>query len=67
MSASFALLYSLEEFYNPQLTVKVIGHQWYWTYEITHFLPPDFGPKADPIDYGTEGWPDINHMKILEA
>ena len=36
MSASFALLYSLEELHNPEITVKVIGHQWYWTYEITH-------------------------------
>jgi len=27
MSASFALLYSLEELHNPQMTVKVIGHQ----------------------------------------
>jgi len=38
MSASFALLYSLEEMHNPQLTVKVIGHQWYWTYEISHLI-----------------------------
>jgi cytochrome c oxidase subunit 1 len=37
MSASFALLYSLEEMHNPQLTIKIIGHQWYWSYEISHF------------------------------
>jgi len=36
MTASFALLYSLEEMHNPQITIKVIGHQWYWTYEINH-------------------------------
>jgi len=38
MSASFAILYSLEEMHNPQLTVKIIGHQWYWTYEISHLI-----------------------------
>lgn len=39
MSASFALLYSLEEMSNPQITIKIIGHQWYWTYEINQLAP----------------------------
>lgn len=30
---SFSLLYSLDEVINPELTLKVIGHQWYWSYE----------------------------------
>lgn len=30
---SFALLYSIDEVVYPQITVKVIGHQWYWSYE----------------------------------
>lgn len=33
---SFALLYSMEEVLEPQLTVKVIGNQWYWSYEYPH-------------------------------
>lgn len=32
---SFALLYSMDEIVDPAFTVKVIGHQWYWTYELT--------------------------------
>jgi len=32
---SYALLYSLEELKNPVSTVKICGHQWYWTYEYT--------------------------------
>jgi len=32
---SFALLYSTSTFCNPELTLKIIGHQWYWSYEIT--------------------------------
>lgn len=30
---SFALLYSLDELIDPAVTLKVIGHQWYWSYE----------------------------------
>lgn len=32
---SFSLLYSLDDFDTPTYTVKIIGHQWYWTYEVT--------------------------------
>ena len=35
---SFALLYSIDELNDPALTVKVIGHQWYWTYEYGDFF-----------------------------
>jgi len=34
---SFTLLYSLEENVEPELTVKVLGHQWFWSYEISDF------------------------------
>jgi len=30
---SFALLYSLDEVIDPIITIKIIGHQWYWSYE----------------------------------
>lgn len=40
---SFTLLYSMEETITPSVTVKVIGHQWYWSYEI-----------ADPSDNSNE-------------
>ena len=36
-SPSFSLLYSLDELSNPELTLKIIGHQWYWSYEISDF------------------------------
>jgi len=32
---SFTLLYSLDEFTVSQITVRVVGHQWYWSYEYT--------------------------------
>lgn len=34
---SFALLYSIDEVLDPAITFKVIGHQWYWTYEYGDF------------------------------
>ncbi|CDZ96152.1 cytochrome c oxidase subunit 2 [Phaffia rhodozyma] len=30
---SFRLLYLMDEVIAPSLTVKVLGHQWYWSYE----------------------------------
>lgn len=31
---SFSLLYSIDEIVEPIYTIKVIGHQWYWSYEL---------------------------------
>lgn len=36
-SPSFSLLYSLDEIASPELTFKILGHQWYWSYEISDF------------------------------
>lgn len=38
---SFALLYSLDEIVDPAVTVKVIGHQWYWSYEYSDYALAD--------------------------
>jgi cytochrome c oxidase subunit 2 len=38
---SFALLYSMDEIVDPSLTWKAIGHQWYWTYEISDYSTDD--------------------------
>jgi cytochrome c oxidase subunit 2 len=34
---SFALLYAMDEVINPSLTLKVVGHQWYWSYEYSEY------------------------------
>nr|AID54848.1 cytochrome c oxidase subunit 2 [Hoplopleura akanezumi] len=34
---SLHCLYLMEEVYSPAVTVKVIGHQWYWSYEYGDF------------------------------
>lgn len=38
---SFALLYSMDELTDPGLTLKAIGHQWYWTYEYSDYATAD--------------------------
>ncbi len=35
---SFALLYSMDEVIDPIITIKVIGSQWFWTYEYSDNL-----------------------------
>nr|YP_008081022.1 cytochrome c oxidase subunit II [Hydra sinensis]AGE65897.1 cytochrome c oxidase subunit II [Hydra sinensis] len=35
---SLYLLYSIDENIEPSLTIKVVGHQWYWSYEYSNFL-----------------------------
>lgn len=35
---SFALLYSMEEVVDPSITLKVVGHQWYWSYEYSDYV-----------------------------
>jgi cytochrome c oxidase subunit 2 len=38
---SFALLYSMDEVVDPAVTLKCIGHQWYWTYEYSDYATAD--------------------------
>jgi cytochrome c oxidase subunit 2 len=35
---SFKLLYLMDEVISPSMTVKVVGHQWYWSYEYSDFI-----------------------------
>lgn len=35
---SFALLYAVDEIIDPSLSLKVIGSQWYWTYEFSDYV-----------------------------
>jgi cytochrome c oxidase subunit 2 len=44
---SFSLLYSLDETINPSITLKVIGHQWYWSYEYSDATLEEEGLNFD--------------------
>nr|ALJ10723.1 cytochrome c oxidase subunit II [Oedipina taylori] len=34
---SLRILYLMDEIDSPHLTVKTVGHQWYWSYEFTNY------------------------------
>nr|APF47560.1 cytochrome c oxidase subunit II [Microgaster sp. SNS-2016] len=39
---SLNILYLLEEMINPFMTIKILGHQWYWSYEYSDFFNIEF-------------------------
>jgi len=41
---SFRILYYMDKYEDPDLTVKVIGNQWYWSYEF-----PDYDISFDSV------------------
>nr|YP_010698152.1 cytochrome c oxidase subunit II [Brueelia nebulosa]WCF77113.1 cytochrome c oxidase subunit 2 [Brueelia nebulosa] len=47
---SLLTLYMVEEIVKPVLTIKVIGHQWYWSYEYEDFETVEFDSYLVPID-----------------
>nr|AMW68088.1 cytochrome c oxidase subunit II [Mucroberotha vesicaria] len=47
---SLRLLYLLDEIDNPSITLKTIGHQWYWSYEYSDFLNVEFDSYMIPTN-----------------
>nr|AYQ19121.1 cytochrome c oxidase subunit 2 [Erotylinae sp. 4 ACP-2013] len=47
---SLRLVYILDEINNPMVTVKSIGHQWYWSYEYSDFKNIEFDSYMIPIN-----------------
>nr|ABY55950.1 cytochrome oxidase subunit II [Pterostichus melanarius]UPX88612.1 cytochrome c oxidase subunit II [Pterostichus melanarius] len=47
---SLQLLYLLDEVSNPSLTLKSIGHQWYWSYEYSDFTKLEFDSYMTPTN-----------------
>lgn len=45
---SLRLLYLIDEINNPIITLKTIGHQWYWSYEYSDFLKVEFDSYIIP-------------------
>nr|APF47461.1 cytochrome c oxidase subunit II [Snellenius sp. SNS-2016] len=39
---SLNILYLLEDMVNPFMTIKILGHQWYWSYEYSDFYNLEF-------------------------
>nr|QBS48155.1 cytochrome c oxidase subunit II [Pandalus hypsinotus] len=45
---SLRLLYLLDEVNTPSITLKAIGHQWYWSYEYSDFSQVEFDSYMIP-------------------
>lgn len=61
---SFALLYAIDELVEPTLTVKVIGHQWYWSYEYSDSKYGDLNFDSYMIP---ENDLELGQLRLLEV
>lgn len=65
---SLRLLYMLDEVNRPRVTLKTIGHQWYWRYEYSDFLEVEFDSYIVPTaDLETNGFRllDVDNRTVL--
>nr|AAS13586.1 cytochrome oxidase subunit II [Papilio epycides] len=59
---SLRLLYLLDELNNPLITLKTIGHQWYWSYEYSDFNSVEFDSYMIQYDKSTP-----NNFRLLDV
>nr|NP_443557.1 cytochrome c oxidase subunit II [Danacetichthys galathenus]BAB70251.1 cytochrome c oxidase subunit II [Danacetichthys galathenus] len=45
---SLRILYLMDEINDPHLTIKAVGHQWYWSYEYTDYEELEFDSYMIP-------------------
>jgi cytochrome c oxidase subunit 2 len=64
---SFKLLYLMDEVISPSMTIKVVGHQWYWTYQYSDFV----NDKGDSIEFDSYMVPDTDleegQLRLLDV
>lgn len=63
---SFLLLYSMDEIIDPSITLKAIGHQWYWSYEYS-----DYKVNLETLAFDSYMLPEedleLGHLRLLEV
>nr|YP_010432672.1 cytochrome c oxidase subunit II [Gymnopternus congruens]USW06222.1 cytochrome c oxidase subunit 2 [Gymnopternus congruens] len=65
---SLRLLYLLDEINEPIITLKSIGHQWYWSYEYSDFMDVEFDSYMVPTnELPTDGFRllDVDNRVVL--
>lgn len=65
---SLWLLYLLDKTNNPLITIKTIGHQWYWSYEYSDFINIEFDAYIIPsneLNLGDYRLLETDHHLIL--
>ena len=62
---SFALLYSYDEpLSSPSVTIKAVGHQWYWSYEYTDYATGSISFDSYMVD---DAELNIGELRLLET
>lgn len=59
---SLRLLYLIDEINNPIITLKTIGHQWYWSYEYSDFTNLEFDSYIIPTKEI-----NLNRFRLLDV
>nr|YP_010464929.1 cytochrome c oxidase subunit II [Gonodactylaceus falcatus]UUL95404.1 cytochrome c oxidase subunit II [Gonodactylaceus falcatus] len=59
---SLRLLYLLDEVNEPAITLKTIGHQWYWSYEYSDFQQIEFDSYMIPTNELSD-----NNFRLLDV
>nr|AWB99332.1 cytochrome c oxidase subunit 2 [Anopheles peryassui] len=65
---SLRLLYLMDEINTPSITLKSVGHQWYWSYEYSDFLNLEFDSYMIPTnELETNGFRllDVDNRVVL--
>nr|YP_010022375.1 cytochrome c oxidase subunit II [Teratoscincus roborowskii]QOL12731.1 cytochrome c oxidase subunit II [Teratoscincus roborowskii] len=65
---SLRILYLMDEINNPHLTIKALGHQWYWSYEYTDYSDLVFDSYMTPATELTQGFPrllETDHRMVV--
>ena len=62
---SLWILYMIDEVNNPSLTVKTIGHQWYWSYAYTDYEDLNFDSNIISISELKPGELQLSKVVIL--
>jgi len=68
---SFVVLYCMDEVVNASITLKVIGHQWYWSYEYSDYFLNFSDRKTNTINFDSYMIPEdelkSGQLRLLEV
>lgn len=64
---SFTLLYSIDEVVQPSITLKVIGHQWYWSYEYSNIVDDELKTISFDSNMLFDDELNIGELRLLQV
>nr|YP_009388940.1 cytochrome c oxidase subunit II [Ptyodactylus guttatus]BAX77900.1 cytochrome oxidase subunit 2 [Ptyodactylus guttatus] len=67
---SLRILYLMDEVSSPHLTVKAVGHQWYWSYEYTDYHDLTFDSymiQTLDLPHGSPRLLEVDHHMVVPA